>query len=117
MLTWDYAGTALMLGGRHPQIHPSIPAAFPLVRDLLDCSGESDALMTWYKSPGQRAFSDKVELGGIEPSRAFGRRTSSAAIAADQSAFSSVLQWPPVTRNGLHLPPFCRPVRPFTALP
>ncbi len=33
-----------------------------------------------------------------------------------ERAFSSVLQRPPVTSNGLHLTPFFRPVRPFAAL-
>ena len=91
MLTWDFAGTALMLGGAAPPDSPVHLAAFPLVRDLLECSGESDALMTWYKSPGQRVFFEKVELGGIEPSRALESRTCSVAITAGQGAFWSVL--------------------------
>ena len=66
-LTWCSALAISMLGVAYLQIPPSIPTTFPLVRALLGCSGESDALMTRCKTPGQRTFSDKVELGGIEP--------------------------------------------------
>jgi hypothetical protein len=57
-----------------------------------------------------------VELGGIEPSRVPERRPRSGAVSPAQSAFSSVLERPPVTWSGRHVTPLCRPVRPSSAL-
>jgi len=67
-VTWEFSIQDRVLGGVAPHIPPSISAAFPLVRDLLEPMGESAALVTWHKSPGQRACSDNVELGESNPS-------------------------------------------------
>ena len=49
-MTWRLAAHDLVLGGTAPHIPPSAPAAFPLVRALLDCLGEFAALATVQKS-------------------------------------------------------------------
>ena len=66
-LNWAYVAPNVMLGGVAPPDPPSASVAFPLVSDLRQPMRESAALVTWCKSPGQRAISESVELGGIEP--------------------------------------------------
>ena len=51
-------------GGESP---PATLTTFSLVTGLQGVLGAFPALVVNYVTPGQRAFSDEVELGGIEP--------------------------------------------------
>ena len=78
--------------------------------------GESDAVMTWCKGPGQRVFVDKVELGEVEPPP---RVYASSLVEGYRPWPGNVFGCPPVTAIDLEWPAFdalSPPVRPCDAL-
>ena len=62
------------------------------LRDHQPLSEQAPPVIDGVKAQVMRAFSDRVELGGIEPSRALRHHPCSVAIAAGQGTFSNVLQ-------------------------
>ena len=90
-MTCGFATPDFLLGCATP--HPRVPfGRISLVAALRADRGESDPLMTCYKSAGQRLVLDKVELGGIEPLRGSVRRTWSRTILPGHDTFSRVRQ-------------------------
>lgn len=64
LVTCGFSELDRALGGESP---PATLTTFPLVTGLQGVLGAFPALVVNYVTPGQRAFSDEVELGGIEP--------------------------------------------------
>jgi len=54
-VTWEFSIQDRVLGERHPRIPPSIPAAFPLVRDLPD---DHAPMFPHARGPHSRAGAD-----------------------------------------------------------
>ncbi len=80
LVTCGFSELDRALGGESP---PATLTTFPLVTGLQGVLGAFPALVVNYVTPGQRAFSDEVELGESNP-------RSQIGVVADQKLCGQV---------------------------
>ena len=99
-VTWEFSIQDRVLGGVAPPHSPvRLDRISPGERPARTLE-ESDALVTWCKSPGQRAISDKVELGESNPSAGLYVVPGQGLSALPRIRF----RVPPVTASDLEWP-------------
>ena len=103
--------SGFLLGGWYPRDSPVDFDAVPLVSGIAVAGGISRPRLDFCKSPGQMVVC-LWSWGNRTPPQA----CASYLVRGHLPWPGCVFGCPPVTWNGLHLPPFCRPIRPFAAL-
>ena len=113
-MNWPARLGILVLGEWHPPIPPSFSEALPLVRVLIGRMGESRR-PSWpeVKAQVRGHFSDKVELGGIEPScgppGVGPAQGTSSLVSMYSRVTASDPDWPTLDSLSPPRPPSCRP--------